>query len=220
MAMKYLWLALALLAVGCGGKDASPTSPGSGGTTRVIALNGSLSYGTVQVGQAANGGFTIANQGNSPMAVTGITGPCSSMLKTNFTSGTIAPGAAQAVILTFTPTEARDCSGAVTVNADHTSGINTINMSAAGTFTGVPLWTMSGSGNTVFTMPTYIRRVRIQGTWNRTSTSNFIVRIGGSTVLNEILRDSITYDGIHLTTGGVVEITLSGQIAWAFTEVR
>jgi hypothetical protein len=81
-------------------------------------------------------------------------------------------------------------------------------------------WTMSGKGNTVFDMPTYITRVRIQGTWDRTSNSNFIVSIGGRNVLNEILRDSITYDGISLTTGGVVSITSSGQISWTFTEVR
>lgn len=82
------------------------------------------------------------------------------------------------------------------------------------------LWSFSGAGNSVFDMPTYIRRVRIQGVWNRTQTSNFIVRIAGSLVVNEILRNSITYDGVHLTNGGVVSITNSGQIAWTFTEVR
>lgn len=82
------------------------------------------------------------------------------------------------------------------------------------------LFTRSGFGNTVFDMPTYITRIRIQGTWNRTSNSNFIVSIGGRSVLNEILRDSINYDGIALTTGGVVSITSSGSIAWTFTEVR
>ena len=84
-----------------------------------------------------------------------------------------------------------------------------------------PPWSISGAGNTVFTMPSNFSRVRIQGEWNRTQTSNFIVRIGGRTVVNEILRDSITYDGIHLTNGGgTTEITNSGQIRWTFTEVR
>ena len=49
--------------------------------------------------------------------------------------------------------------------------------------------------------------------------ANFIVHIGGRSVVNEILRDSITYDGTHLTTGGVVEYK-SGSISWTFTEVR
>lgn len=82
------------------------------------------------------------------------------------------------------------------------------------------LFFKEGFGNTVFDMPTYITRVRIQGVWNRTSTSNFIVSIGGRLVLNEILRTSFTYDGIHLTNGGIVQIESSGQISWSFTEVR
>ncbi len=82
------------------------------------------------------------------------------------------------------------------------------------------LWTRSGQGNTVFDMPTYIRRVHIRGVWNGRDTSNFIVRIAGRVVVNEILRSSITYEGVHLTTGGVVEIVSSNSIAWTFTEVR
>ena len=81
-------------------------------------------------------------------------------------------------------------------------------------------WSRSGSGNTVFDMPRYLTRVRIQGTWNQTGTSNFIVHIGGQGVVNEILRQTITYDGVHLTSGGVVEIVSSTNISWTFTEVR
>lgn len=81
-------------------------------------------------------------------------------------------------------------------------------------------YTRSGSGNTVFDMPTNISRVRIFGRWNGTGTSNFIVRIGGRLTVNEILRTTGTYEGVHATTGGVVEITNSSAIAWTFTEVR
>lgn len=91
----------------------------------------------------------------------------------------------------------------------------------APTPTPLPIWTLSGHGNQVFDVPTTVARVHIQGTWNRTSTSNFIVRIGGRLIINEILRDSITYDGISLTGGGGVgETVSSGQIDWVFTEVR
>lgn len=82
-----------------------------------------------------------------------------------------------------------------------------------------PPFSRSGVGNTVFDMPRTVSRVRIQGQWNRTSNSNFIVRVGGQLLVNEILRDSITYDGIHLTTGGVVEIISSSNISWTFTDV-
>lgn len=108
--------------------------------------------------------------------------------------------------------------------ADHEQLQRSVNVNGTNTlnFTLLPnqRWSHSGAGNTVFNMPTYIQRVRIRGTWNRTSTSNFIVHIGGRNVLNEILRESITYDGLHLTNGGVVEIISSGQIAWSFVEER
>jgi hypothetical protein len=86
-----------------------------------------------------------------------------------------------------------------------------------------PLWTHSGSGNTVFTMPNTFDRVRIRGTWNGEGTSNFIVHIGPNYVVNEILRNmpDRTYEGVHLTRGGgTVEITGSSSVQWAFTEER
>lgn len=84
-----------------------------------------------------------------------------------------------------------------------------------------PFFSRSGVGNNVFDLPSYVSRVRIQGTWNRTSTSNFIVRIAGRLTVNEVLRDSITYDGTHLVTnGGVVTIESSAQISWTFTQVQ
>ena len=85
-----------------------------------------------------------------------------------------------------------------------------------------PIWTFSGSGNSVFDMPTYVSRVRIFGHWSGRGTSNFIVHVGGRGVVNEILRDHNPYEGIHLVTGGgVVEVVNSGEIDnWTFTEVR
>lgn len=83
------------------------------------------------------------------------------------------------------------------------------------------MWTMSGTGNTVFDMPTSVSRVRIQGTWTQQDTSNFIVYVRGRLVVNEVLRTSITYDGTHLVTGGgLVEIVSSNQIRWTFTQTQ
>ena len=82
-----------------------------------------------------------------------------------------------------------------------------------------PFWTRSGKGNTVFDMPATVMRVRIHGTWDRTSNSNFIVRVAGRLVLNEILRETITYDGVHLLPGGgVTEIISSSAISWVFSQ--
>lgn len=85
------------------------------------------------------------------------------------------------------------------------------------------LFTRTGTGNTVFDMPTYVARVRITATYTG-SGSNFIVKIGGNLIVNELLGTSfgpLTYAGTHLTGGGgVTEITNSTGVAWTFTEVR
>jgi outer membrane lipoprotein SlyB len=85
-----------------------------------------------------------------------------------------------------------------------------------------PPFSRSGVGNTVFDMPTSVSRVRITGFYESCS-SNFIIRIGGRLVVNELLGrcwDSTRYDGTHLTSGGVVEITNSSGVQWTFTQVQ
>lgn len=98
------------------------------------------------------------------------------------------------------------------------NGTNTLNI----TLLRAEPWTMSGRGNTVFDMPTYVSRVRIRGQYAGFS-SNFIVRVGGRLTVNELLGSgwsSQIYEGTHLTSGGVVEITNSSDVVWTFTEVR
>ena len=83
------------------------------------------------------------------------------------------------------------------------------------------IWSRSGAGDMVFDMPTYVKRVRIIGTYNGYS-SNFIVWVGGDLLVNELLGTGwgqTRYDGTHLTTGGVVEIKHSSGVSWSFTEV-
>ena len=87
------------------------------------------------------------------------------------------------------------------------------------------LWSHSGTGNTVFDMPSHVTRVRIKGTWNGNGGSNFFVDIAGRSVVITTLRSlpNRTYEGTHLISGGgVVEITGSGagNVSWTFTEVR
>ncbi|MBI2836018.1 MAG: Ig-like domain-containing protein [Acidobacteria bacterium] len=87
-----------------------------------------------------------------------------------------------------------------------------------------PPWTKSGVGNDVFDMPTSVSRVRIVGTYTAYC-SNFIVRIGGRLTVNEILGTCPVgigprYEGVHLTSGDVTEITNSSGVSWSFTEVR
>lgn len=88
-------------------------------------------------------------------------------------------------------------------------------------FTTVP-WSRSGTGDTVFDMPTNLPRVRITGTYASNS-SNFVVYIASRLLVNELLGTGwgqTQFVGTYLTSGGVVEIKLSSQVAWSFTEVR
>ena len=213
--LPLVLLVAASVLSGCD-KNGSPTGP-SGQATRIIALDGSLDFDVVQVGQSADRQFTIRNTGTDALTVTSLQGPGGGAFSASFTSGTVPAGGSQPVTVRFAPQEPRVYSGVLTVEANQTGGNNGINIRAIGD---APIWTMSGAGNSVFDMPTYISRVEIRGTWNETSTSNFIVRVGGQLVVNVVLRDSITYQGIHLVSGGVTEITNSANVAWTFTEVR
>lgn len=85
-----------------------------------------------------------------------------------------------------------------------------------------PLFTRTGVGDTVFDVPTSVRRILIQATYPG-RTTNFIVRIGGRLVVNELLGTawpSSSFEGTYVTTGGVAEITNSSGVTWTFTEVR
>ena len=53
---------------------ASPNTP-SPTTTRAMVLEGSLEFGTVQIGSASERRFRIYNNGNAVMAVTALTVP-------------------------------------------------------------------------------------------------------------------------------------------------
>ncbi len=87
-----------------------------------------------------------------------------------------------------------------------------------------PLFTASGSGDNVFDMPTSVARVKVTADYSG-FVSNFIVKIAGRLVVNEIVGTSgiavgTHFEGTYATTGGQVEITNSTGVAWTFTEVR
>jgi hypothetical protein len=144
-------------------------------------------------------------------------------LAASWTNGTIPPNAGQDVNLRFTPTEVRSYSGTITVSGNQTSGTNTIAMNARGVNAPRPNFYRDGTGDTVFDMPLDVTRARIIGVYNGFS-SNFIVRIGGRLIVNELLGtgwSSTRYDGTLLTGGGgVVSITNSSGVAWSVEEIR
>jgi hypothetical protein len=117
--------------------------------TRIIAVTGNLAFGNAQVGTTGSSALTIINTGNSPLTVSSIGYP------PGFAgdwSGSIAPGGAQSVAVTFLPAAAVIYGGTVTVNANHTSGINAIAVSGTGSTCSFSLTataeTVSASGAT------------------------------------------------------------------------
>lgn len=230
--MKRLtMLALILGLTACGGKS-TPTSPGTTPppaptVTKIINIFGSMNFGGVGLGSSLTNQLTVQNQGNTTLSITGLTGSggITAVIVATPTNFTVPPGGEQRISLRFTPAAVTNYSGTITVNGDQTSGGNTIQFSGNGNLDGVPIFTRSGNGVTVFDMPTYVRRVRIVGTFTG-SCQNFIVHIAGAFIVNEILGScsigiGTRYDGTHLIAGGgAVEVLNASGVAWTFTEVR
>jgi hypothetical protein len=132
MKRAFALLLFVIVGAGCSESD-SPTAPDTT-PSRIISIAGDLNFGNVLIRQAQNAGFTIANNGNSVLTIEGFQGPCSQsgVFTLTWRNGTIAPGAAQSVIMTFSPRVPINCTGTVTVLGDQTSGVNTITMTAVG----------------------------------------------------------------------------------------
>lgn len=214
----------ALSAIACGGGSKTPTAPTPvAQSSRIIELEGNLQYGNILVGSSFEAVLRIHNRGNATLNITGMTGPAG--YAASWTSGAIAPGTSQPSTIRFSPTEAKAYNGTVTVNGDQTGGTNTISISGSGVLPPRPQFTKTGVGDSVFDMPVDVSRVRIIGVYNGRS-SNFIVRVAGRLIVNEIIGTDtpftigIRYQGDHLlASGGVVQITNSSNVQWSFEEL-
>lgn len=92
--------------------------------------NTGIDFGDVQVGLSRQLMLTITNQGDTTLTISNITyPPC---FTGDFSSGTIATGAAQNVTITFSPVVAQPYSGTVAVTSDSTNGIHAILVSGDG----------------------------------------------------------------------------------------
>lgn len=128
-----------------GDAPSTPTGPSPTASTRILGLTGTLAFGDVAVGSSAERTVTITNSGTAPLVVSGMTvsGGLSSMLTASWTSGSVAPGTSQNVLVRVSPTSPGGFNGSLTVNGDQTSGVNTMPISvnavgfnANGTFQG------------------------------------------------------------------------------------
>jgi Abnormal spindle-like microcephaly-assoc'd, ASPM-SPD-2-Hydin len=124
--------ALAISVVGCG-DSSSPTAPSPTpvATTRIINVSGNLAFGEVLVGGRRDATLTITNTGNAGLTVTSlsVSGGLAQHTSASWTSGPIAAGGSQQVTVSFEPVAAGTYTGTLAVNADHTSGTNTIAIS-------------------------------------------------------------------------------------------
>ena len=222
--LRACLLAVLVATSACGDKSpTAPTPPPPPAATRIIALQGNMSFGDVGVGATETRELRISNTGTEALNVTGmtITSGISSVYTSSWTNGTLAPGASQVAIVRFTPAAIQDYNGTLTINANQTGGQNTINFTGRGVFPDRPLFARSGAGNTVFDLPPAVSRMLIRGRWTGRDTSNFIVHLDGRSLINEILRTSINYEGVHAINGGrTIEIVSSGAIEWSFQEIR
>lgn len=220
--LNLLLLVLCVTVAACGG-DKSPTAPTPPPTpTRIIALEGNLAFGNIDIGSSFTATLRIRNNGTETLNVTGMNSPgAGSVFFADWNQGNIAPGSSQAVTIRFSPTAAQSYGGTLTVNGNQTSGTNTIPISGTGACPARAAFRRTGFGNTVFDMPLCVNRLLIRGRWNGQGTSNFIVHVDGRSVVNEILRQTITYEGVHQVNGGkTVEIVSSGAIDWSFEEIQ
>ena len=224
---RFLGLPLFLFIMSCGdSKSPAAPTPAPPTPTRVILLEANLGFGNVIIGTTSERTMRIYNLGNEALNITGMTSPgagASGVFTADWTSGNIAAGASQVVTFRFTPAAAQSYGGTLTVNGNQTSGTNTLQITGTGVFPPRATFTRTGSGDTVFDMPVDVQRVRIIGIYNGNS-SNFVVRIGGRLIVNELLGTGwgmTRYDGILLTGGGgVVSITNSSGVQWSFEEIR
>jgi hypothetical protein len=131
--MDYVKVVAAVILLGsvaCSGGGGTPTAPPPPADTRIIRLEANLEFGDVPVGSSAERDLRIYNNGNAVLTVTGITGP--SGYSASWTNGTIAPNASQLSVVRFSPTAEQSYSGTMTVQANQTSGSNTMAISGRG----------------------------------------------------------------------------------------
>jgi hypothetical protein len=119
---------------------------------------------------------------------------------------------------------------------DQTSGNGSIAFSGVG-INNAPLFTMSGTGNAVFTMPSTVTKLDITGTYSGIAV-DFTVWVGSLTSACGVITDGscrllvnmlmgtafgpTSYDSGTIQTGGggIVSIENSVGVSWSMVEVR
>lgn len=202
---------LPFAAGGGGSRNPNAASPT---TTRAMVLEGSLEYGTVPIGSASERTFFIYNNGDAVMTVTALTVPAGCDFVVDWQGGDIQPGTSRVVTMSFRPSTVGRCGGTLTVEANHTSGTNTLPISARGD---APLWSQDGIGNGTFSVPSHVTRLKTIGN-APARRENFTVRLNGNVIIDE--SAVARFQDVRSIPGGQVTITGSEGVIWSFEEIR
>jgi hypothetical protein len=206
---RLLPVAFLIILVACGGGATStPTGPSapSAPAATTFALSGGVIDNKVNANKIPNAALTISSGTNSGASTTADGSG-------NYRFSGLTPG-------TFTITSKAsgyiDGSQSVTLgSADKTQNLFMDPVPP-------PIFTASGTGDNVFTIPSYVTRIKVTGDYSGFS-SNFIVHVAGHGLVNELIGTgwgTTHFEGTYLTTGGVTEILSSSGVRWTFTEVR
>ncbi len=128
LAQHYSGVVTALGDFNGGSSTLDVSGDGTRPLRRIISIN-DLSFGGIPVRTRVTQTLTISNLGEAPLVVTNL------VLPPGFAgafSGTIAPGSAQTVALTFQPVEVRDYSARLLVLADSNGGSSSAQLSGQG----------------------------------------------------------------------------------------
>jgi hypothetical protein len=126
------------LTIACGGGNSSPSAPSSPSPseTRIMALEGDLNFGDVDVNTSSEKVIRIVNRGTATMTVTSLNAQGSDAFGASWTNGSIASNQWQDITIRFSPTAERSYSTTLTVLANQTSGTNTMAITARGVIRG------------------------------------------------------------------------------------
>ena len=98
--------------------------------TKIIELDGDLTFDDVYVDSSSTLILTIESTGNDTLKISSIDLP--EGFSANWTSGNVVDSSSQEIEITFTPSEAKEYSGYIKINSDALMGVDSIEVSGTG----------------------------------------------------------------------------------------
>ncbi|MDR1341239.1 MAG: choice-of-anchor D domain-containing protein [Prevotellaceae bacterium] len=165
-----------------------------------VSLSGSLTFGSVTIGNTATRTLTVRNTGTAPLTVNSIN--CPTGYSVNWTGGSIADGGTRDVTVTFKPTSATSYNGSISVSSNASGSPHSATVSGTGAQAAAPGVSLSGS--------LAFGSVNIGSTATRTLT----IKNTGTALLNINLINcptgySANWAGGSIAAGGTKDVTIT-----------